>query len=371
MLDFTSSLYLGFRHSTGSLRPWSQVTTGAPAALVESPVAVAVADRLARLQGLEQATLAKSTLHLFWDLFAALAADPIAIYLDAGVYPTARWGVERVAARGVPVRRFPHNDAAALERLLRQWDDRRQAVVVTDGVCSCCGCAAPLAAYLAAVHRVGGLLVIDDTQALGLLGRQPDRETPYGRGGGGSLCWSNLTGPDLLVVSSLAKGFGAPLAALSGSRALVERFRARSKTRIHCSPPSAADLHAAERALNVNARLGDGRRLQLAQRVRHFRRQLAVAGLGASGGLFPVQTLELAPQLDVRQMYQQLVDAGLQTVLRQSRANAARLTFIITARHQPAEIEQAVRLLAAKIAKSATATKDTQSHLIDSTQKGM
>jgi 8-amino-7-oxononanoate synthase len=359
MLDFTSSLYLGFRHSTESLRPWAQLTTGSPAALVEPPVAVAVAERLARLQGLEQATLAKSTLHLFWDLFAALAAEPIVIYLDAGVYPTAHWGVERVAARGVPVHRFAHKDAIALDRLLRQRDDHRQAVVVTDGVCSCCGCTAPLAAYLAAVRRVGGLLVVDDTQALGLLGRQPDRQAPYGREGGGSLRWNNLTGPDLLVVSSLAKGFGVPLATLSGSHTLVERFLARSKTRIHCSPPSAADLHAAERALNVNARLGDGLRSQLAQRVRYFRRLLRDAGLRASGGLFPVQTLELAPQLDVRQVHQQLADAGLQTVLRQSKANALRLTLILTARHRPAEIEQAVRLLANQIDRSVTTPNDS------------
>jgi hypothetical protein len=30
MLDFTSALYLGFRHPNRSLRPWSQFTTGVP-----------------------------------------------------------------------------------------------------------------------------------------------------------------------------------------------------------------------------------------------------------------------------------------------------------------------------------------------------
>ena len=32
MLDFTSALYLGLRHGSGSLRPWSALTTGVPAA---------------------------------------------------------------------------------------------------------------------------------------------------------------------------------------------------------------------------------------------------------------------------------------------------------------------------------------------------
>src|SRR5262245_11480239 len=105
-LDFTSSLYLSFWHDMWSLRPWSQLTTGAPAALAEPPGAVAVARQLARLQGCERATLAKSTLHLFWDLFGMLAGERIMIYLDAGVYPTARWGAERAAGRGTPVRQF-------------------------------------------------------------------------------------------------------------------------------------------------------------------------------------------------------------------------------------------------------------------------
>lgn len=50
------------------------------------------------MQGCEMATLSSSTLHLFWDLFGALARGRVAIYMDAGTYPIARWGVERAAA---------------------------------------------------------------------------------------------------------------------------------------------------------------------------------------------------------------------------------------------------------------------------------
>ncbi len=62
------------------------------------------------------------------------------------------------------------------------------------------------------VRRFGGLLVIDDTQALGILGRNPGQDAPYGRGGGGSLRRANIQGPDILVGASLAKGFGVPIA---------------------------------------------------------------------------------------------------------------------------------------------------------------
>jgi 8-amino-7-oxononanoate synthase len=101
-LDFTSALYLGCRHAHGALRPWAQLTTGRPAALERAPEAERIAAALAQLMRLERAALAPSTLHLYWDLFDVLARDGIAIYADASGYPIARWGIERVTAKGDP-----------------------------------------------------------------------------------------------------------------------------------------------------------------------------------------------------------------------------------------------------------------------------
>ena len=117
MADFTSALYLGLRHPSRSLAPWDQLTTGRPAALFTSPSQGMVAGVLADLAGCERATLGSSTLHLFWDLFGMLDTRH-AIYMDAGLYPIGRWGVERAAARGIPVQVFTHHDGEALRRAL-------------------------------------------------------------------------------------------------------------------------------------------------------------------------------------------------------------------------------------------------------------
>ena len=50
----------------------------------------------------------------------------------------------------------------------------------------CCGAPAPLTDYLKILRTWGGHLIIDDTQALGILGSHPGPDVPYGRGGGGS-----------------------------------------------------------------------------------------------------------------------------------------------------------------------------------------
>jgi 8-amino-7-oxononanoate synthase len=68
-MHFTSALYLGMKHSTGSLPSWRNLTTGAPAALQEHPLAGQTAKAVARLQGMEEGLFYPSTLHLFFDLF--------------------------------------------------------------------------------------------------------------------------------------------------------------------------------------------------------------------------------------------------------------------------------------------------------------
>ncbi|MCI0488056.1 MAG: aminotransferase class I/II-fold pyridoxal phosphate-dependent enzyme [Blastocatellia bacterium] len=348
MLDFTSALYLGMRHASRSLGSWASLTTGRPAALQSPPGSREVARRLAALQGCEQALLAPSTLHLFWDLFGVLSGGKVAIYLDAGVYPIARWGAEATAARGVPVRKFPHHDAETLlKQLRRDAANGLRPLIVADGYCPGCGRSAPIDDYLECARARGGYLILDDTQALGILGQGPDGRAPYGRGGGGMLRWSDLSGPDILLISSLAKGFGSPLAVLSGSERMVRLFETRSETRVHTSPPSIAAISAAERALDLNIERGDEMRLQLAGLVSRFRRQIRKAGFAATGGLFPVQTLARVKGLDATTLHKRLLRAGVRTVLHQARnGEGARISFIITARHTPSEISRAVEALA-------------------------
>jgi 8-amino-7-oxononanoate synthase len=343
MADFTSALYLGLRHPSWSLAPWDQLTTGRPAALAESPSHATVAEALAALVGCEHATLGSSTLHLFWDLFGMLDRRH-AIYMDTGVYPIARWGVERAAARRIPVQAFAHHDGEALRRALQRSPGQRlRPVVVADGFCPGCGRPAPIAAYLQVIQRGGGLLVLDDTQALGILGHSPGAETPLGIGGGGSLRFHNVSHSNVLLISSLAKAFGAPLAMLAGSDATVRTFEAQSETRMHTSPPSRAVIHAARHALQINHVHGDKLRQRLTRLLRRFHNRLAKTGRRAIGGSFPVQTLIPLSGTDAAATHERLLRSGIRTVAHHARnGQRSRVSLLITARHTPADIDRAV-----------------------------
>lgn len=346
MLDFTSALYLGMHHAHHSLQPWAELTTGRPAALEAPSGAEAVAQGLARLIGCEWATLGTSTLHIVFDLFEVLAMEGIALFLDAGTYPIVRWGAERMAARGVPLTNFPSHDPLALEQALsRNRRSGLRPVVVTDGLSTATGRPAPLDNYLRLARANHGYLVVDDTQALGILGEHPTHGAPCGRGGGGTAAWHGVRAPELIVVSSLAKGFGVPLAVLAGSRDFIERFEGSSVCRVHCSAPSAAHLSAAAHALALNRSLGDHLRWRLALGIRRFRQRLRAIGFSVNGGFFPVQTPSLGRTAAA--VHAKLSAVGVRTVLHQPRQGLpAQLSFLITATHEPLEIDRATDSLA-------------------------
>lgn len=347
MLDFTSVLYLGMHHPWGTLRPWRQLTTGRPVALQSPAAADRVAADLAQLTGCEQATLGPSSAHLFWDIFEVLAVKGIAIYVDNGTYPIVRWGVERAAAKGVRARVFPKHDPGSLVVALDR-DTRRGArpVVVTDALCPLTGRPAPLPDYARLVRRHGGVLVIDDTQGLGLLGRAPAPALPFGTDGGGTLAWFGLSGPDVIVISSLAKGFGVPLAMIAGGRDTIERFKAHGQTRVHCSPPSIAAIHAAENALSINAAQGQVLRSRLIGLVRLFGSGLRAIGMASHGGLFPFQTLRTEAGEDAGSIHAGLLRRGIRTVLHRKRCSPeVFVSFVITASHTSSNIAAVINAL--------------------------
>jgi 8-amino-7-oxononanoate synthase len=357
MADFSSALYLGLRHPAAALPPWRGLTLGKPAALASPPGAAALATELAALQGCQAATLLPSTLHLFWDLFGMLARGrggaampaalpaacdlalpPYVTLVDGGAYQVARWGAQYGAACGMPMAVFARHDARAAAALARHWHQLgRRPVVLADGYCPGAPAAPPLAAYLDIAAEHGGLLVLDDTQVLGVLGDD----------GGGSLRGHGLmTGyagslQYVLLGASLAKGFGAPLAALSGSHEWVTRFEACSQTRRHCSPPSVAAIAAGLRALRLNRHHGDVLRRRLALRVAQLRSGLHVMGWACSGGQFPVQTLHLPEGLGAVAICAALARERVLAVP-QALGGREAISFVVRADHSQQDVAQAL-----------------------------
>jgi 8-amino-7-oxononanoate synthase len=351
MLDFTSSLYLGLTHPHHRLPPWRQLTTGVPSVLGEPAAAGRVAHLAALLIGVEQVVLSRSTLHALFDVVGALCEqrEPAQFLVDSGAYPVTRWALHRASMRGAPVIDFAHHDVQDLNRSLKRAPRGPRPIIVADGACPACG-PSPLGDYFRVAQERDGIILVDDTQALGILGAGPSPDDPYGRGGGGTPAWLGVPMSRTVIVASLAKGFGAPVAITGGPASLVGRLVEGGDTRLHCSPPTIADLLAAEQAVKVNQERGDELRRRLAALVARLRMEFDALGVPTVAGNAPVQPVGPFRLPLARKLHERLQTHGVLTVLQKPRCgHGANVTFIVTANHTYTNVITAGAALAAAL----------------------
>lgn len=342
MTDFTSSLYLGMKHSSSELSGWQRLTTGVPAALWEATLSAQVGDRVAGMQGLEKGLTAPSTLHLYWDLFGFLVRQPVILFIDQKIYPVSRYGIEKLLLHNRPVHTFRHFDAAQVARLVKkEVTGSAIPVVVSDGWCPACGRAAPLQQYAAIVKPFNGMVIVDDTQAFGILGAAKQTWQPYGKGGGGLLPWLSLQSPSIITIVSLAKGLGVPMSVISGTKTFINAFAAHSQTRVNSSPVSQAHLQAALNAFRINRSEGDQRRAALYRNIGLLKTFLQEAGIFPQGGIFPVQTIRCSTRRQTIRLFEALKKERIRTVLITPHGEQQpALSFILRSDHTTGDIRR-------------------------------
>jgi len=340
MPDFTSSLYLGMKHSSTELAGWSQLTTGVPAALYETAQCKYVGNYLAGMQSCEKGIVAPSTLHLYLDLFDFLSKQKIVAFVDDKIYPVSRYGIEKLIVKGIPVYTFKHLDAGNLYELITtKVKGFATPVVFTDGFCTQCGKPAPLKEYCSIVAPFKGRIIIDDTQAFGILGKGKDAFI-YGYGGGGILQWLNIANANIITVVSLAKAFGVPMAVISGSAKFISALERNSKIRESSSPVSFADLSAVNNVIILNNTCGDYRRRKLLRNILLIKNELMRYGIQLIGGLFPIQSIAGLDYYETIHLFNRLDNNQFKTVLTKNHKDQKpAISFVINCNHSSKEIQ--------------------------------
>jgi glycine C-acetyltransferase len=176
---------------------------------------------------------------------------------------------------------YRHGDVDDLNRALEAAASARLRLVVTDGVFSMEGVAAPLPEIIGSAAAADAAVVVDESHALGVLGAS-------GRGTGERYG----IGADAFVqTGTFSKALGAGLGGyVAGSADLIAHLRSRARFFIFTSGMPAAAAGAALGALEVLA--GDRGVLdRLRQNASHLRRGLETLGmevLGSDGPIVPV-----------------------------------------------------------------------------------
>jgi 8-amino-7-oxononanoate synthase len=174
-----------------------------------------------------------------------------------------------------PARRFvfPHNDVAALTRLLEEHQGTGQAFVVTESLFSMDGDLAPLADYASACRTMGAALIVDEAHAVGV----------YGAGGSGLIEATGIEDDVFVSVNTAGKALGVSGAFAAGSSWAIEYLIQRARPFVFSTAPPPAVVGALEESLSIVASEPE-RRERLGRLSARLRARLVDAGLPVPPG---------------------------------------------------------------------------------------
>jgi glycine C-acetyltransferase len=299
--------------------------------------------RIAAFLGEEDAILYAACFDANGGVFEPLLSADDAILTDKLNHASIIDGVRLCKAQRLV---YEHADVADLEARLKETQERRFRLIVTDGVFSMDGDVAPLPAIADLADRYRALLLVDDSHATGFMGRT-------GRG-----TWEHhglAPGRVDLITTTFGKALGGALGGCTaGSKETIALLRQRSRPYLFSNSLAPAVVGATLRALQLleaSTELRD----RLEQNTVFFRERMTAAGFEIRPGVHPIVPImfsRFAPEdAPLAQRFARaLLDEGIYVkgfffpVVPKGRS---RIRVQLSAAHRPEHIDRAVEAFAA------------------------
>ncbi|PKO38801.1 MAG: 8-amino-7-oxononanoate synthase [Betaproteobacteria bacterium HGW-Betaproteobacteria-6] len=266
-----------------------------------------------------------------------LAGRGDAVFADKLNHASLIDAMQLAKANGADVQRYPHNDVAALEKLLAASTAARK-VIVTDAVFSMDGDLAPLPLIFALAERYDAWLVIDDAHGFGVLG-------PHGQG---SLAHFNLPASKrILLMGTLGKAAGVGGAFVAGSETAIEYLLQKGRSYIFTTAQPPAVACALSKSLRIIEN-GDALRANLMARIGQLRDGLAGLPLKLLPSLTAIQPLIVGENEAAVGLAKALWERGLWVpAIRPPTVpkGTARLRISVSAAHREDDINQLISAL--------------------------
>lgn len=290
------------------------------------------------------------------EALAAFASAPAALLFSTG-YMANLGAISALAGRGDAVfadrlnhaslndaallsraafKRYPHNDLAALERLLKTTPARRRLVAV-DAVFSMDGDLAPVRELLALCERHDALLYLDDAHGFGVLGEE----------GRGTLAHFGVASTRIVYMATLGKAAGVSGAFVAGSEVIIETLLQNARTYIYTTAAPPLLAHTLLASLEIIA-AADERRTQLCARIAQLREGLAGLPWTLLPSQTPIQPLIIGDNTQALALSARLAQQGLLVpAIRPPTVpqGSARLRISLSADHSAGDVAQLVTAL--------------------------
>ncbi|HEV7867131.1 MAG TPA: glycine C-acetyltransferase [Chthoniobacteraceae bacterium] len=240
-----------------------------------------------------------------WDanggVFETLLGADDAVISDALNHASIIDGVRLCKARRF---RYRNGDLADLEARLREAAGARFRLIVTDGVFSMDGTIADLAGVCSLAEKYDALVMVDDSHAVGFLGRS-GRGTPEHCGVGGRI--------DILT-GTLGKALGGASGGyVSGRREIIEMLRQRSRPYLFSNTLAPVIAGASLKVLELISASTELRD-RLDENTRFFREEMSARGFQIIPGSHPITPILLGDAALSQRFAEAMLERGVYVV---------------------------------------------------------
>lgn len=344
LLNLCSNDYLGLALDLGRIAAEIPVApAGATASRLivgNHPAVAALEAQLAAAKGTEAALLFGSGYLANVGTIPALVGPGDAVFSDRLNHASI---VDGILLSRATLYRYRHGDTTHLRALLEEHRGVPRKLLVTDSIFSMDGDLAPLREIAALRQEFGAILMVDEAHSAGL----------YGPGGAGLVAELGLRPAVDVQMGTLSKAYGCYGAYVAGSQRLIDWLINRARSVVYTTglPPLLVEL--LRRALPLVAAAND-RRHHLQANAAFWREGLRGLGLDIGASQSQVVPLLVGPADRALALAQDLEEHGVAALAIRPPtvpAGTARLRFSLMATHTRAELETALAVVAAAVAR--------------------
>ena len=195
--------------------------------------------------------------------------------------------------------RYPHNDVAALEKLL-QASTAKHKLIAADAVFSMDGDIAPIPEYLALCEKYDAYLYLDDAHGFGVLGEH----------GKGSLNHFKVKSPRIIMMATLGKAAGVAGAFVAGEQVVIDYLIQKAKSYVYSTPAPPA-LSATLSASVKLIEQGDDLRANLNRSIAYLKNNLKLNQWQLMDSDTPIQPLVVGDNKEALALSEYLQTCGI------------------------------------------------------------
>jgi 8-amino-7-oxononanoate synthase len=195
--------------------------------------------------------------------------------------------------------RYPHNDVAALEKLL-QASTAKHKLIAADAVFSMDGDIAPIPEYLALCEKYDAYLYLDDAHGFGVLGEH----------GKGSLSHFKVKSPRIIMMATLGKAAGVAGAFVAGEQVVIDYLIQKAKSYVYSTPAPPA-LSATLSASVELIEQGDDLRANLNRSIAYLKNNLKLNQWQLMDSDTPIQPLVVGGNKEALALSEYLQTCGI------------------------------------------------------------